>query len=112
MTRKMPAGYERKDKKGGALWVVNEGIEVARNDDRFVPISDTEILAFSKDGGPVVWQMPDGWPESSLLLFRLTATGREQGPEHQLTDGTIHFQAEPRQPYVVIRSPFGEEDAR
>jgi hypothetical protein len=104
--------YERIDKKSGTLRVVNEGIVVARGDDRFVPVSDTEVLTYSKTGGPVAWQLPDGWSGSSLSLFRLTALGREQGPEHRLTDRAILFQAEPRQPYVLIRSLPGEEEKR
>ena len=75
----------------------------------FVPISKTEILTYSSSGGKMVWQLPNDWSESSLRLFRLTATGREQGPKHQRTDGVIHFQAKPRQPYVLVRSPRGEE---
>ena len=104
------AQYARKSKKRGELLVINEGVEVARNDDRFVPISDTEILTYSRRGGKVEWQLPDAWPESNLSLFRLTATGQEDGPEHQLTDRTIRFQAMPRQPYVLVRSLRGEAD--
>ena len=104
--------YERKDKKRGVLLAVNEGIEVARKDDRFVPISDAEILTYSKSGGKMQWRLPDGWSSSNLSLFRLTATGREQGPQYQLTDRTIRFQAESMQPYVLVRSLRGEEDKR
>lgn len=96
--------YERMDKKGGALLVTNQGIEVARGNDRFVPVSGDEILSYSKQGGVMTWQLPDGWADSRLSLFRLTATGRQKGPQIQMTGSTIRFKAESRQPYVLIRN--------
>ncbi|MCX7017298.1 MAG: endo-alpha-N-acetylgalactosaminidase family protein, partial [Candidatus Sumerlaeota bacterium] len=93
------------DKSAKEFRLTADGISVAKGDDRFVPVSDREILVYSKSGGAMDWRLPAAWVGKRVALAALTESGKQTASDVQ-TDagGTIRFQANPQQPYLLTLS--------
>jgi hypothetical protein len=99
------ASYER---NSGIFEVTYDKVLIARNDDRFIPINNHEILTYSKNGGIKEWRLPFNWSDKDIKMFMLTELGRESFPDFKISQGKITFQAGPHQPYLITNKKVGE----
>lgn len=76
---------------------------VARGQDRFIPISDSEIRLYSLPGGERAWTLPEPWRGRKLELITLGETGRSPGPAFEIVDDQIKLTMEPRHAYALHR---------
>jgi len=92
------------DRNTGEFHVTSDGITIARDDSRFIPVSDHEILAYSKKAGLIEWKLPSGWSEKdNIQMFMLTETGRRTDLKFKIEHDKIIFHAEPQRPYLITR---------
>ena len=93
------------EKNSGNILVMDGSLITAKDDDRFIPINEREILAYSKGGGSKKWKFPDGWSnKEKIRIFRLTEFGREEEEDFTITQNNeIALYFEPQQPYIIIR---------
>jgi hypothetical protein len=82
----------------GTLTVEWEGIHVARDYHRFVPVGDGLIYAYSKTGGDQSWILPAGWEGRSIEAHTITPDGLIAGPELHLRGREITFRSRPHCP--------------
>jgi hypothetical protein len=70
-----------------------EGIPVARGTDRFLPWREDEIYAFSLEGGPREWTLPESWQKAEIRTELLRIGGSFPGPVPDIDGRTIRFTA-------------------
>ncbi len=82
--------------------IVKDGnLTIARNQDRFVPISEEEIRLYSSAGGHRCWPLPEKWRGREFELKVLSDQGLLTGPTFDSTEGQIRFQMQPKEPYML-----------
>jgi len=97
------------DRAGDALRVVSGGIAIAVGSDRFVPVDETTILAYSKIGGRQEWRLPMGWNEGRITIHRLTEAGVGNRLAANVHEGRIVFDAPPSAPLLIRREEGASE---
>jgi len=92
------------ERDSGNISVMSNEITIARNNERFIPVNEREILAYSKSGGSTKWTLPATWHgKGKIRVFRLTESGRRNEERFTTTDeGEIILNLEPQQPYLII----------
>jgi hypothetical protein len=82
-----------------------EGIPIARGTDRFLPWRDDSIYAFSADGGPQEWTLPEAWEGADVRAEVLRPGGAVDEPElaFQVEGRTVRFLAPAGVPVRLTR---------
>jgi hypothetical protein len=83
--------------------IVQEGdVVIARGqDDRFIPLSDSEIRLYSVSGGEQTWTLPAGWAGAQVTLSELSSEGAHEIREFRIENNRLKLTAAPRRPYVL-----------
>ena len=89
------------DRKREAVRIQDGGILIATGNDRFVPVGEDRILAYSKSGGEQSWQLPRKWRGQGAEMWALTETGRQPGPRCRIESERIVFAAQAGRPYLI-----------
>ena len=64
------------DSENSRLKVTWDGIEIARDNERFIPWKDKEIYLYSQQGGMNKWILPENWRNVNLEAYTLTPEGK------------------------------------
>ena len=78
---------------GARLLVTWDGIEVARDGDRFIPVGEDRIYVYSTDARDQEWTLPASWEGARITSHLLAPGGTVEGPD-------LHVQGR------VIRMPM------
>ena len=93
--------------------VVVDGREVARNYATFVKVKPGLVLAYSRDGGRLTFELPPSLRGREIEVVPLYVDGRGRPIPFRLEGGWISFDAEPRRPYKISpRSDSGRKEVR
>ena len=80
-----------------------DGFVIARDYTSFVPVSDNEIMACSRDGGGFSYLLPGGWNKGkNISVWKLNADGTRDAVKFKVSKGKITFQSLPNAPYKVM----------
>lgn len=82
---------------------VYEGIPIARGDNRFLPWREDVIFAYSVEGGPQEWTLPEGWAGAAVRAETLRPGGPVPGPEVEVDGRTVRFLAPAGMPVRLTR---------
>ena len=83
-----------------------EGIPIAKGTDRFLPWRADTLYAYSIEGGPQEWTLPEAWKGKAITSVRIEESGETPGPELVIIDRTIRFTAPAG---IAIRLELGAE---
>lgn len=91
------------DARAEKMRVVWDGIEVARNYDRFIPVDANTIYAYSRPGGPQSWALPESWEGAEVEAHTIMPEGIVEGPGLCISGRSIVFDAQPQRPIRLNR---------
>lgn len=91
------------DARAEKMRVVWDGIEVARDYDRFIPTSGDTIYAYSRGGGRQEWTLPEAWEGASIQAHTITPEGVVTGPRITADGRRVAFDAPAQRPIRLSR---------
>src|SRR5579862_2707198 len=91
-----------KDVKYDSLIVKEGDVMIARGrDDRFIPLTDSEIRLYSVSGGERTWTLPPGWAGAQVTLSELGSDEAHEVKEFRIENNRLVLTMQPRRPYVL-----------
>jgi hypothetical protein len=78
-------------------------VTVADDDDRFIPLGDDAIYAYSDGGSERDWTLPEAFVGAALEVFALSREGRTPFKDYRTDGATIRLNLPPRAPVKIVR---------
>lgn len=78
-------------------------IEIARDYNRFIPVGDDLIYAYSRGGGDQTWTLPDNWAGCEIESHTISPNGIALGPIIEIKGREISFTTESQRPIRLKR---------
>lgn len=87
--------------KDGTLLVRSGEVTIASGQDRFIPISDSEIRLYSVSGGDREWVLPRAWQGARVSVKELREDGAAAVDNFHVENLRLRLTMQPRRPYVL-----------
>lgn len=86
------------DKEGNVFY---KGRMIRRGGEVFLPLKEDIWLAYSREGGEVAWDLPEGWKD--LMIYRLKEDGGREEVLFELKGERFRFESERQGVYEVVK---------
>lgn len=80
-----------------------DGIEIARDQQRFLPVQDDLIYVYGVHDEDQQWTLPLSWTDAAVTAETITPTGIVSGPELHRAGRTIRIPVMPHRPVRLLR---------
>lgn len=94
-------GTVSRQRKGEPVLVRNGNVVIAQEQDRLIPLNNSEIRLYSASGGEHTWILPEAWTGAQVTLSALQPDGTHDVSQFQIDKNYLTLVMEAHRPYIL-----------